>query len=221
MPRRFRNRSSTSDALSTTSSLASTTALPPDLEAGLDYREDVSEGIASSVTIPRTTDLQPCISPIVYPPLPASPPIEMIQRLIPRPKEVVSHGNLTSSSLKKHTSLPSQRKEILQSSAVADFRQPSPARAVRVKESGDEVSVVSESELDVGSLSSLELLSEDEDVVPVLTKRNKKEKEQSERDEAEKLLKKYKKRIHRLVSCCIVPIGALTLLRRVIEGLIS
>lgn len=55
--------------------------------------------------------------------------------------------------------------------------------------------------------------------LPNETKSQKKERKRAEKKEVEDLVKKNKKKIMRLVSCCLVPIGAISLLRRAIEAL--
>ena len=51
------------------------------------------------------------------------------------------------------------------------------------------------------------------------TKDQKKQRKLDEKAEVDKLLKKQKKRINKCVSCLIVPLGGLLLLKRVVESL--
>ena len=55
--------------------------------------------------------------------------------------------------------------------------------------------------------------------LPNETASQKKERKKAEKKEVENLVKKNKKKIMKMVSCCIVPIAALSLLRRAIEAL--
>jgi len=69
--------------------------------------------------------------------------------------------------------------------------------------------------------SSVSLVDEDDEVDLIIeeTKDQKKERVKKEKAEVEKLLKKQKKRINKCVSCIIVPLGGLVLLKRVFESL--
>ena len=131
---------------------------------------------------------------------------------------------------KRPTHLNSESLNLLQSS--------SSSRVARGR--GDKISEVSESdktssaELSEVSESLGSLNSEDDyekicrqasgagpkATTPILSKaETKAEKKKKEKEEAAKILKRHKKRIYRLVQCCIVPIGAIALLRRVLESL--
>ena len=70
---------------------------------------------------------------------------------------------------------------------------------------------VSEIDDEFSNPTKLELLTE--------TKDQKKQRKLDEKAEVDKLLKKQKKRINKCVSCLIVPLGGLLLLKRVVESL--
>lgn len=59
----------------------------------------------------------------------------------------------------------------------------------------------------------------DDDTLLPETKEQKKERLRKEKAEVDRLLKKQKKKISKCVSFCIVPLGALLMLKRVLEGL--
>jgi len=48
---------------------------------------------------------------------------------------------------------------------------------------------------------------------------NPKERKRQEKEEVDRLVKKNKKKIYKLVSCCLVPLAAIGLLKRILEGL--
>ena len=72
------------------------------------------------------------------------------------------------------------------------------------------------------SASSASSASEDDDEIDLIieeTKDQKKARVKKEKAEVDKLLKKQKKKINKCVSCIIIPLGGLVLLKRVFESL--
>ena len=206
----------------TTPSVASPSTPPTSCTPLAEAVEAVQHEVAKMSLLPlppllSPTRTHPALSPLlspfvaeeeeaVVPLLPSRTPEErVLKRMTP--------ASTTRLTLPRHTSLPMTRKRVHSSTAAIDLS------SIRDVEAA-EVSEVSETEEESvsSSMESLTLLSDDDIEAPVLTRAEKKE---AARDEAEKLLKKHRRRIHKLVSCCIVPLGALTLLRRVMEGLIG
>ena len=73
--------------------------------------------------------------------------------------------------------------------------------------------------IDSDSSESLSIASEPHSLDDNNAFLNPKERKRQEKEEVDRLVKKNKKKIYKLVSCCLVPLAAIGLLKRILEGL--
>lgn len=73
--------------------------------------------------------------------------------------------------------------------------------------------------IDSDSSESLSIASESHSLEDDDAFLNPKERKRQEKEEVDRLVKKNKKKIYKLVSCCLVPLAAIGLLKRILEGL--